>query len=236
MKKVTSILIALAFIACNNPSKVLYESDTFTVYPDKVVEGSNEAHVLSNTSMKSNYKSPSEKYNEIGFAFKFAINAKDNEMDYGIDHYLQLSAVDELETPIINFGVQEKIPSSANAPFTDLRKPIQVTFQLDMTKVLKAFEEKGYYTGVREEKIYEKDFQGVWIAGSANPLTWDFNTLYERNDLKLSDEDGDGIYTLVVDIKPSDFLETNRVQWDLSEDISMFPKLETEIPLLNANA
>lgn len=82
-------IFALAFIAvaCKQKSDVLYTSDAFTVFADKVIQGNNEATVISPTKITSNYKSmESAEYSRL-ITFKFSINEKDNECPSRVDHW-----------------------------------------------------------------------------------------------------------------------------------------------------
>jgi hypothetical protein len=63
--------------------------------------------------------------------------------------------------------------------------------------VLKQFQEKGYYETYDGSRIAKSDFKGFYIAGGAEPLSWDFVNLGNKG-LKLEDADEDGIYSIKI--------------------------------------
>ncbi|MCB0597701.1 MAG: hypothetical protein KDD28_26725, partial [Phaeodactylibacter sp.] len=142
MKWYTLLLLLLGFAACQ-PEKQgpIYQSDAFALYPDKVVQGDNQAVALSPTHLTSNYKSPaSENYSRLA-TFKFSINEKDNELPPGQNHWLVIG--EEHESPVIKFGEQPE--ATPEAPGTFLPVNYEYTFRVDLSPVLEQFEEKGYY-------------------------------------------------------------------------------------------
>ena len=103
MKYFTILILLAAFTACQ-PKKEgpIYQSDAFTLYPDKVVQGDNEAVVHSPTHLASNYKSPASEHYSRLITFKFSLNEKDNELPPGKDHWIVIG--EEHESPVIQFG------------------------------------------------------------------------------------------------------------------------------------
>ncbi len=187
---------------CLSPTEkkpsLLYESAAFSIYPDKIVQGKNEAIVLSPTHIKSNYKSPaSETFSRL-IAFKFSINEKDNEAPSGKDHWLVVG--EEHESPVIVFGAPPTGPQPEK-PANPLPANYDYTFRVDMSAVLAQFEQKGYYEAYDGSKVAKADFKGFYIAGGSEPLSWDFVNLGNKG-LKLEDPDGDKIYTLTVKLNP----------------------------------
>ena len=63
-----------------------------------------------------------------------------------------------------------------------------------MNHMLKAFKEQGFYKTPTNDIIYSNDFKGLYIAGSGEPLTWDFENLYNKEEMTLTDNDGNVIY------------------------------------------
>ena len=195
----------------------IYQSPAFSIYPDKVIQGKNEAFALSSTHLKSNYKSPANEFQSADIIFKFAINGRDNEMLSGKDHRFTVDAKNGMaETPIIKFGTQFN-QTSAGTKFLTPNTSLKI--RLDLRDVLQQFRERGFYTTFSGDKIYKEDFKGVYVAGSAAPLMWDFDNLYHHDELKLQDNDADGIYeTTLVMNKQSDEKHTD-AEWKLSKDI-----------------
>ena len=241
MKK-TKILYFLAFLlalaSCDEPSEMakdgsmLYQSEggEFTIYKDRVVQGSNEAKVLSPTEMTSNYKSLESETFSRRIEFKFSLNQKDNESPTGGNHTLVIQ--EEHQSPVITFGESlQSEDEELSEPY--LPKNYEYTFRLDLSPVLESFEEKGYYECFDGSRVAKGDFKGVYIAGSAEPLTWDFVNLANQG-LQLTDEDQDGIYTLTVTLNPFDPADAEEKTWKLAQDISMKPQYKSEQPLVDA--
>jgi len=229
MKKYIVILtIIVTFSACKQQkSEILYQSDVFTIYSDKVVQGKYEAKVLSPEHIVSNYNSTAnEQYSSL-LKFKFSINEKDNELPSGNDHWIIIQ--DEHISPVITFG--EYSDSIPKEPDTILPVNYEYTFRLDLRPILEQFKENGYYETCDGNKIAKDEFKGVYIAGGSEPLTWDFSNL-EENKLSLKDPDGDGIYEITLLLNPLD--TTAKKEWKLTEDISMKPKYSSEQPLVDA--
>ncbi|HSK12623.1 MAG TPA: hypothetical protein VK907_05375, partial [Phnomibacter sp.] len=135
-------------------------------------------------------------------------------------------------SPLITFGSQYVEKSGDEEVILQPETPW--TIRLDMRQVLKGFEEQGFYTNVKGEKIYKDDFKAVYIAGNTLPMTWDFDNLRNRPELELKDPDGDGIYetTLILNSK-ADLKKIDTV-WQLSRDISAFPQYRSPHVLADA--
>jgi hypothetical protein len=210
----------------------LYQSPSFSIYPEKVVQGNFEAKAISPKHLVSNYKSPSNENQSTEIIFKFAINGRDNEMISGKDHHFIVDISSKVnDTPIINFGnqlIQKPTDNQVLAPNTVMK------FSVDLREVLQQFDEKGFYLTCNGDKIYKDDFKGVYIAGGTAPLIWDFDNLVNNPDLKMKDDDNDGIYeNTVVLNKLSDEKHTES-EWKLSKDISAFPQYQSDYVLSDA--
>ncbi len=225
------ILITGSYTYAQN-SKSIYSSKAYSIYPDRVVQGKYTARAVSATELTSNYSSPANLYKSQVIEFKFSINGKDNEMQAGINHHY--TCINQLnETPLIKFG--EPFADQKGLPKGTYLKPsTQFKIRLDMRPVLQAFKDKGYYTCFNGDKIYKNDFKGVFVAGNAAPMIWDFNNLVNHPELELKDPDGDGIYetTLVLN-KPQD---ENKIasSWKLSRDVSAFPQYHSSYKITDA--
>ncbi|MCB0610777.1 MAG: hypothetical protein KDD12_23855, partial [Lewinella sp.] len=105
MRSCILILMLAMLAACQKSGKdPLYQSDAFTLYPDRVVQGDNEAVAVSPNEIRSNYKSPASASFSRLVTFKFSINEKDNESPPGQDHWVLIG--DEHESPVVLFGAQ----------------------------------------------------------------------------------------------------------------------------------
>ena len=222
------LLTALAY----GQDKPVYTSKAYSVYPDRVVQGKYTAKAISATQLQSDYRSPANLYKSPVVDFKFSINGKDNEMPSGNDHHF-VCLTQSNETPVIKFG--ETYADHKTVPANSFLKPsTQFKIRVDMRAVLKAFKDQGFFTCFNGEKIYKSDFKGVFVAGNAAPLIWDFNNLGNHPELELKDPDGDGIYetTLVLN-KPSD---ENKIasSWKLSRDVSAFPQYHSDYKISDA--
>ncbi|NME67591.1 alpha-L-rhamnosidase-related protein [Flammeovirga aprica] len=229
------LLLALtcSFFACSEEkNELLYSSDTYKVYKDHVTQGEYEAKVVSDKEMTSNYKSPMQDAYSRAVEFKFSINGKDDELPYGINHRVVIRPENgAFTTEIMKFGEPWAMEEQVD-PMDWLEKNTKVTFKLDMSPVLNAFKEKGYYEDLHGDKIYKDDFKGVFIAGGSAPLRWDFENLSERE--QLQDKDGDGIYEITFVMNAPDPEKQTSPVWKSSKNISKYPTFTSDIPLINA--
>ena len=233
LKKIFLIIPLTILFSCQNQQKedhVLYQSNSFTIYKDKVVQGDNVARVISPTHITSNYKSPNSSTFSRLVKFKFSINQKDNELASGSDHWVIIGE-DEHQTEVIKFGEQpQPIPDD---PGSYLPTNYEYTFMVDVTPVLNQFETQGYYEAFDGTKVAKADFKGFYIAGGAEPLSWDFVNL-DNKGLKLQATYEANIYSLTVKLNPNDETDTNDKEWELSEDISNRPKYKSDQPIVDA--
>lgn len=223
-----SFMAAMAQKPMNN----IYQSDAYTLSKDRVTQGAFQAIALSPTALHSNYQSPVNLDISPDLSFKFSINGKDNEMASGKNHEVSIIAVNgKFETPVIRFGQQLKQPQSKGV---FLRPDTKFTIKLDMRDVLAAFASKGFYTAYDGTKIYKADFKGVFVAGSISPLIWDFDNLSNHKELELKDSDGDGIYTVTLEMNKAQEKKTTASSWKLSKDVSAFPQYKSAVPIMDA--
>ncbi|MCK5023537.1 MAG: glycogen debranching protein, partial [Candidatus Aenigmarchaeota archaeon] len=223
------LLFLLAGTGCKDQPKTLYQSEQFSVFPDKVVQGNYVAKATSPTRIVSDYQSTvSESYSRL-ITFKFSINEKDNEMLSGIDHWIIIG--DEHQSPVIQFGKDNgPIP---NNPGTKLPVNYRYTFRIDMNQVLNQFKVKGFFETFDGSRIAKNDFKAVYIAGGSEPLTWDFSNLDENN-LELEDPDKDGIFELTVNLNPYDTNQQETKEWILSSNVAAKPHYKSEQKLVDA--
>jgi hypothetical protein len=219
--------------ACNtNPP--LYESETYTVYSDRVEQGEYTAIAESENHLVSDYQSHESQTFSPQIQFKFSINGADNEMGYNKDHRANIYPAGK-DTVVLDltFGEQSNLRSDISAD-ESVSPNTPVKFRVDFTPVLESFESKGFYEGPHGNKVYKQDFKGLFIAGSAYPLNWDFENLVNNPHAALADEDGDGIYetTLIFnDYDPSAHLSS---EWRPANDIGKYPQFTSNHKLLNA--
>ena len=213
----------------NDLNKILYKSEKFSIYSNGVIQDDNKAVVLSPTKILSNYKSKESENFSRRIQFKLSINEKDNEFISGQDHWLVIDK--EHESPIITFG--ERIDEIPDEPETTLPANFEYTFRVDMSPVLKQFSEKGYFQTFDGGRIAKEDFKDVYVAGGAEPLTWDWSNL-DENELALKDPDGDGIFELSVVLNPFEPDSYLAKTWELKTDISSKPIYRSEQPIVDA--
>jgi glycogen debranching enzyme len=233
MKKTYLFLVLGFMLSCQSKKTdkeaVIYQSEAFTIYPNKIVQGKNQAVVISPTQIQSNYQSPASATYSRLITFKFSINEKDNELAAGQDHWLVIG--EEHESPIIVFG--SPVEPKPAPPTTYLPVNYEYTFRVDMSPVIKQFEEKGYYQAYDGSKVAKADFKGFYVAGGSDPLSWDFVNL-ENKGLKLQDTGKDNIYTLKVKLNPYNTADNQAKEWKLSKDLSAKPKYQSEQPIVDA--
>ena len=214
----------------------IWQSDAYSLYRDKVVQGPHEGRALSATQLTSNYVSPVNDRLSPRVEFKFSLNGKDNELAPGLNHVLVAGprpGGGPIETPLIVFGqrYQDATPVAARqylAPNTPVR------IRLDLRPVLAAFKKDGYFTTFRGDKIYQQDFRHVYVAGGTAPLSWDFDNLTTKPGLELKDVNGDGIYEATLTLNQPAAAKTTASSWQKSVKTADFPQYSSDYPLADA--
>lgn len=235
--KLLFFLTIIIFISTMSFSQnIFYHSKDFTVTSEKVTQGIFEAKAVSPTEINSSYKSIYKKAAQNKLEFKFSLNGLDNERGFAQNHQLTLKPVKgKMISPIFVFGQADT--STTNEQTEYLNEDIQLTLRVDMRRVLKDFKEKNNFELFNSEKFYAKDFKGVFVAGSIEPLSWDFQTLGTKKQFQLTDENNDGIYELKLLIK-KDIVASDEdkltTQWKLTKDISAYPQLTSSSVLFDA--
>ncbi|PEN13430.1 glycogen debranching protein [Longibacter salinarum] len=224
----------LAGLPSFSAAQMLYDSDRFQVTDTSVAQGDFRATAPSRTMLTSNYQRERTAIN-----FKFSINGRDNERPSGDDIRLRLSpAGGEVLTPVYVFG--KRSPTSFPEPGFAAPRPsgtMEVTFRVDMKPMLRAFRAQGVYTPPSGDPIQEEDFRGLYIFGDTAPLTWNLDEASSGDRFRLTDPDGDGVYTITLSFETRDLFPLNdegAAVWTLSEDISQFPQVESDQRLVDA--
>lgn len=225
---VTSMLaVAAIATSCTGGSSVLYNSKNFTLYKNKVIQGQNTAEVISPVLIKSNYKSTENETFSNLISFKFSINEKDNDLGQGIDRTILITNQKESELYVFGEPQLNKTYRSKGI----LKPDTEFTFKLDMRAVFQQFKQKGFYQCPDGSKIARADFKGVYIAGGALPLTWDFVNLEERG-LQLMDADNDGIFEIKLKLNP--LIPAEDKTWKLTQNIAAKSAYSSEQPIVDA--
>lgn len=210
----------------------IFNNGTYQIFDDRVVQGSDTAWVISDEEIYSTYGSRFLVHNPELMQFKFAINGYDNERGYGENHQWLLNG--EQQGPLYVFGM----PHPADSLESSLQMTSDQIFKvrLDMRHVFAAMDSLGTYTAFNGQSFTRENFKGVYIAGSHHPLSWDFDNLAQRSDMQLSDDDGDGIYEISLQIPASRSLseKENVGRWVLNTDLMRFPKFSSSFPILDA--
>lgn len=220
-------------IHAQQSNNAIFKSDAFSIFPDHITQGRFEARILSSTAMTSNYKSPEADKYSPDIQFKFSINSRDNEMMPNMDHVVTIQPVDGKFITDVEFGKQlnalKQTDKHVNLPENTLW-----TVRLDMRKVLASFEKDGYYTLYNGEKLAKTDFKGVYIAGSSAPLSWDFVNLYNKQELELKDNNGDGIFETTLTMNSKSNQKTTDDKWMLTKNLSALPQYSSDFPVSDA--
>ncbi|MGG9970519.1 MGH1-like glycoside hydrolase domain-containing protein [Ferruginibacter sp. SUN002] len=212
-------------------TNVLWQTKEYTLYADSVVQNKYKAKAISANEITSNYQSPLNEYQSTKIEFKFSINGKDNELKFAINHNFNvLKGV--TETPIIKFG--EQLKDNTGETNTFMEPNTKLTIRLDMNSVLKDLNTQGYYTTLNGDKIFKEDFKGLYLAGGAAPMMWDFDNLHNKPELTLKDDDGDGIYETTITLNPLKKEKETASQWLMSKDISAFPQYKSPHAIADA--
>lgn len=224
-------VVTLIFATAQNSP--IYKSKSYSIYPDKITQENFEAIVLSPNAITSNYVSTEATNHSPEITFKFSINGRDNEMASGVDHKLTLIPKNGKCVTNVTFGNQLIDTNQINKEKL-IPENTPWTIRLDLRHILSEFESKGYYTFFNSEKLYKNDFKGIYIAGSAAPLSWDFNNLYSRKNLELQDPDGDGIYEITLIMNSKKDIKTSPDKWKLSKDLSGLPQYHSDYLISDA--
>ncbi|PSR56122.1 glycogen debranching protein [Adhaeribacter arboris] len=212
----------------------IWQSEEYTIYPAQVVQQNFVAHVLSPTKVISNYVSSANNFLNPLLTFKFSINGHDNEMEPGKDHqFVCIAQNGYSETPIITFGSPLKLPGKVPTD-TYLTPNTKFKIRLNLSPVLDAFEQSGFYTTYTGEKIYQEDFKGVFVAGQPAPLTWNFANLANQPELELQNTKEEGIFEVTLLLNPDPTETTNPTSWQLSKNTTAFPQYSSGYPIMDA--
>jgi hypothetical protein len=91
MKNIFALFLLISFCMTDGFSQApLYQSDAFSLYPDRVVQGNFVGKAISRNHLESNYSSPANEFQSADMVFKFAVNGRDNEMPPGVDHVFSI--------------------------------------------------------------------------------------------------------------------------------------------------
>ncbi|MDQ4079769.1 MAG: glycogen debranching protein, partial [Gemmatimonadota bacterium] len=229
------IVRALAMACVYAAASVAQQRDTlYTITDTSVVQGPFTAVAVTRDRIETNYpRAPLE------VMFKFSINGEDNEFPPGTDHMIYVRPrAGKITTPIYVFGRTDapRTPLPDDAPPSE-EGTAQVTFRLDMRHVLASFRARGVYDPPNGSPIRRRDFEGVYIVGNVEPLTWDFSALEPESRFELTDPNRDGIYTVTLPFetaytRPAD--DSGRAVWVRKRDIARFPELTSSQRLIDA--
>lgn len=216
------------------PKGVIFQCDEYTVYGDSVTQGDFVARALSDRHIQTSYRSPLATGSSPRVEFRFSLNSRDNELPLGKSHAATIVPGD---TTTCTFGQVLK-QAESNAKAGDLPKDSKWTVRVDMRPVLRSFARTGKYVTAAGDTVYADDFKGVWIAGSIEPLTWDFENLHGKDDRKLKPIGNnhllpskgknnkrmaaatsldDSIYQVTLTVNPTQELRPDREKWEISQ-------------------
>ena len=234
------LIVLLLFIVSLplTAQSVLFKSKDFSITSNKVVEGKYEAIAKSRKELESSYQSSYKLNTPKEISFKFSINGLDNERLPGQDHHLILNPVNgKFTSPVYVFAQPDPKSENNNVKPGYLSENTELLLRVDMRNVLDDFKTKGYYQTFDGNKIYKKDFKGVYVAGGIFPLSWDFNELADEPQFKLTDPKGDGIYEVKIDfpkIQMPGERKEKWIKWKLNKDISEYPSYHSPNVLIDA--
>jgi hypothetical protein len=222
-------MLVVLCVGCESKKEnaILWDSEAYSIYGDRVIQKDFIALAKSSKELKSNYKSQSNTFKTPKIDFKFAINRWDNEQRHGYDH--RIVCLEDTCNVFVTFG-KLFLDSTKVPPYTYLKPNTKLRMQVDMRAVLKEFAEQGYYKTFNEYRIYAKDFDGVFVAGSSYPLRWYFGVGMPE----LKDDDGDGIYETVLTLNAGDEIYPDITDWKPTRSFENFPAYSSPYPILDA--
>ncbi|MBR5899744.1 MAG: hypothetical protein IKZ14_09810 [Muribaculaceae bacterium] len=239
MKKSSFIIgslaaLSIAATSCSDnsvPADVISQCQEYTVYNNRVVQGEFTATAISPTEIQTNYKSLITSGASSLVNFRFSINSRDNELPQGYSHTALIGDATS-DNHVFTFGeITEQI--DPNATGTELPKDAQWTIRVDMRPMLDSFKANGHFVTATGDSIYADDFKGVWIAGSVDPLSWDFENLYGKHDRKLQDR-GDGIFEVTLTVNPTTDRPADITEWKMDSMLNCFPTYTSDQLLVDA--
>jgi glycogen debranching enzyme len=184
--------------------------------------------------------------------FKFSLNGEDNELLPGEDHRIYLRPPSDgsgrIVTPVYAFGVLD--PPETPEPRIVMEGtggseagPVQVTFRVDLRPALAAwqtgesFQPPGHPSMEPIPAAGPAAFEGVYIVGNVEPLSWDFGALVPGSRFELHDPDGDGVYQVTLPFEAAfarPLTEDGRALWERTRDLSRFPTYRSPHLLVDA--
>ncbi|HEX2203163.1 MAG TPA: hypothetical protein VHG91_07685 [Longimicrobium sp.] len=215
-------------------AQTLYRSEAFTVTGTSVQQGRWTAVALSRDTVVSTYPRAGREMH-----FRFSLDGQDNEFPSGTEHTLYVRPTGgKIVSPVYVFGQEQPpfVPTPEAYP-TSEEGVAEVTIRLDLRHVLRAFERTGAYTPPQGPPIRARDFHAVYAIGDVEPLSWDARALHPGSPARLTDADGDGIYTLVLPVEAQytrPLAGDGRAVWTRRADLSAFPRLRSPEPLVDA--
>lgn len=225
--------LATLGVSCDNQkshdSAYIEKNDIFYVTGDSVVQGNFVATAISDTEVITNYASPADEEPSPLIEFRLSLNSRDNELIPGQTHYTIVGT-----DTIIPLGV----PATAKPVLAPDTKPLvknaEWMLKVNVAPLVKSFKDKGIYVTPTNDTIYADDFKGIWVAGSIDPLTWDFDNLYGKDRQKLLPIEGDTIYGVKIALNP-DVQKTDLPKnWKIDAPNPLYPVYTSSQTLINA--
>lgn len=217
----------VACTAANHGNKTIYKGKHYTLTDIAVTQNGFTARALGPDEIVSDYHSPANLFHSAEITFKFAINGEDNELPSGMDHRLIVRPMDgSYVSPLLVFGTHHIDSSDASGVY--LPPDSDVKLRVDLRHVHRAWDTAGYWINFAGDTLRKADFSGLYVAGSAKPLTWDFGSLRTHEDLRLGDEDGDGIYEVTLPMNRTSGKPEAPARWKLRADLSAFPRYHSD--------
>jgi hypothetical protein len=229
LKLAIFVTASFLFASCGEKqmsNNVISQNEFYTVTGDSVIQGKFVATAVSPTEIKSNYVSPADAAFSPVIEFRLSFNSRDNELLVGQSHFAVVGT-----DSIIKVGVPQKRPSTNAKP---LAHNTPWTLRVDLSPVLKSFADKGYYVTATGDSIFKEEFKGVWIAGSAAPMTWDFDNLYHTDPMKLHPTAKAGIYEITMLLNPPAEKADGNLSWKINAPSKDYPQYSSDQTLIDA--
>ena len=231
LETVALTIVLLAQVACGRgemPHDVIACNDVFLVSGDSVVEGIYRAYAPDRHSIVSNYVDTLSWQGSSPIAFRLAFNMRDNEMAWGLFHYIDAAA----DTVTVTACVPDTI---AHYAVHAVRPDWHCTLRVDLRQMLSDFSSKGVWVTAKGDSIFSDEFNGVWVIGTVKPLSWDLLPLARNNRLKLRPSEREGFYELDINFAPTDYVRACQFTgWKGSGENKTFPKVHTADVLADA--
>lgn len=230
--KITLITALLLIVgSCNSremSNDVIASNEVFTVGGDSVVQGIYTSFAPNRNTIVSNFVDTFSTAPTSPVVLRLAFNMRDNEMASGMFHYIDPSA-DTVRITACRPDTLSQLTTHTIAPDT------RCTLKVDLRQMFNDFKTKGVFITAAGDSIFSDEFNGVWVIGNVEPLSWDLLPLAQNNRSKLRPSSQEGFYELDITFAPTEYLrQAQFTGWTSDKTYTDFPQFRSSDILVDA--